>query len=351
MIKYLRLLFYPLSVLYAGVLRLRNWLYDKNILKSVSFNFPIICVGNLATGGTGKTPMTEYLIRLLQHQYKTATLSRGYKRKTKGYAIANDTTTAVDIGDEPMQFHLKYKDVYVAVGEERVVAVPQILQDRPDTEVIILDDAFQHRAIKAGLHILLTDYGNIYPDDRLLPAGNLRDIEQSAERADLIIVTKCPTQLEESEKKKISKKINPNSNQQLFFTKINYGRVYQIFSGEILQEQINNVVLICGIANPKKLIEYVSDKSENIEVLQYADHHIFTSDNLTSIKRTYNALSQKDQTIILTTEKDAVRLKKFESELMDLPIYALPMEHEFLFGSSEKFDQQILTFVKNFNKY
>ncbi len=332
------------------VLGFRNWLYDKNILKSVSFNFPIICVGNLATGGTGKTPMTEYLIRLLQHQFKTATLSRGYKRKTKGYAIADDTTTAVDIGDEPMQFHQKYKDVYVAVGEERVVAVPQILQDRPDTEVIILDDAFQHRSIKAGLHILLTDYGNIYPDDRLLPAGNLRDIKQSAERTDIIIVTKCPPNLNESEKNKISKKIKPNSNQELYFTTINYGRAYQIFNGEILQEQINNVVLVCGIANPKKLIEYVIDKSENIEVLQYADHHIFTSDNLNSIKKAYNSLSQKDQAIILTTEKDAVRLKKFETALADLPIYALPMEHEFLFGGAESFDQQVLSFVKNFKK-
>lgn len=350
MIKYIRLLFYPISILYAGVLRFRNWLYDRNILKSVSFNFPIICVGNLATGGTGKTPMTEYLIRLLQHQYKTATLSRGYKRKTKGYAIANDSTTAVDIGDEPMQFHLKYKDVYVAVGEERVVAVPQILQDRPDTEVIILDDAFQHRAIKAGLHILLTDYGNIYPDDRLLPAGNLRDIEQSAERADIIVVTKCPPQFDETEKNKISKKIHPNANQQIYFTKINYSRAYQIFSAEILEEPINNVVLVCGIANPTKLIEYVKAKAENIEVLQYADHHIFTSDNLKSIKKAYNTLSQKDQTIILTTEKDAVRLRKFETELINLPIYALPMEHEFLFGGSISFDQQVISFVKNFKK-
>lgn len=350
MIKYLRLLFYPISILYAGILRLRNWLYDKNILKSAKFNFPIICVGNLATGGTGKTPMTEYLIRLLRNEYKTATLSRGYKRKTKGYAIANDSTTAVDIGDEPMQFHQKYKNVYVSVGEERVVAIPQLLQDRPDTEVIILDDAFQHRAITAGLNILLTDYSSIYPEDRLLPAGNLRDIKQSAERADMIIVTKCPAELQEKERKEIIKKINASKEQQLFFTTINYGRVYELFDGALLKEPINNVLLICGIANPTKLIEYVKSKADNVEVLEYPDHHIFTVDNLQAIKKNFHSLSSKEQTIVLTTEKDAVRLKKFESELQDIPIYSLPMEHHFLFNGSEEFDKKIVTFIDMFNK-
>jgi tetraacyldisaccharide 4'-kinase len=325
-------------------------LFDKKILKSAEFNFPIICVGNLATGGTGKTPMTEYLIRLLRKNYKTATLSRGYKRKTKGYAIANASTTAVDIGDEPMQFHLKFDDIYVAVGEERVVAVPQILQDRPDTEVIILDDAFQHRSINAGLNILLTDHSNLYTDDRLLPAGNLRDIGQSAERADIIIITKCPAALSEMERQKIIKEINPNPNQQVYFTTINYSRVYHLFTGELLKEPINNVLLVCGIANPAKLIEYVKSKADNVEVLDFPDHHIFTSVDLGQLKKTYQSISKENQTIILTTEKDAVRLQKFKMQLQDIPTYSLPMEHQFLFDGAEEFNQQVINFIKSFKK-
>ena len=335
-------------MLYAIILRVRNWLFDRKILKSAEFNFPIICVGNLATGGTGKTPMTEYLIRLLRKNYKTATLSRGYKRKTKGYAIANERTTAVDIGDEPMQFHLKFDDVYVAVGEERIVAVPQILQDRPDTEVIILDDAFQHRSINAGLNILLTDHGNLYTDDRLLPAGNLRDIVQSADRADIIIVTKCPEGLSEMESRKITRELNPKPDQQVFYTTINHGRVYHLFNGELLKEPINNVILVCGIANPVKLIDYVKSKADNVEILSFPDHHIFTSVDLEKLKKTYQSFSKGRQTIVLTTEKDAVRLQKFKAQLQEIPIYSLPMEHYFLFEGAVHFDQQVVDYIKSF---
>jgi len=191
LLKSFRYLLLPITWMYGCVIWLRNKLYDKNILKSSSFNFPIICVGNLATGGTGKTPMTEYLVRLLKKDYKTATLSRGYKRKTTGFAIADEDTTALEIGDEPMQFHQKFPDVTIAVGEERIVAIPQLLHDRPETEVIILDDAFQHRQVRAGLNIILTDYSNLYTRDLILPAGDLRDVRSSSKRADIIIVTKC----------------------------------------------------------------------------------------------------------------------------------------------------------------
>ncbi|MEI2749830.1 MAG: tetraacyldisaccharide 4'-kinase [Ferruginibacter sp.] len=200
MLKSFRYLLFPFSLIYGGVVWLRNKLFDWNILKSASFNFPLICVGNLATGGTGKTPMTEYLVESLIPKYKTATLSRGYKRKTKGFSIANDLSTAIEIGDEPMQFHQKFPNVTVAVGEERLVAIPQLLHQRPDTQVIVLDDAFQHRTVKAGLNILLTDYQNLYTRDLLLPAGDLRDVKSSAKRADIIIVTKCKTELSLDEK-------------------------------------------------------------------------------------------------------------------------------------------------------
>ena len=195
MLKSFRYLLLPISLVYGGIIGLRNWLFDKKILKSSSFNFPIICVGNLAVGGTGKTPMVEYLIRLLKDEFNIATLSRGYKRKTKGFAIANEKTTALEIGDEPMQFHKKFSTITVAVGEERLVAIPQLLHDKPATEVIILDDAFQHRYVNAGLNILLTEYNNLFTRDFMMPAGDLRDVKSSKIRADIFLVTKCKNNL------------------------------------------------------------------------------------------------------------------------------------------------------------
>src|SRR3954463_5651839 len=170
-----RILLLPFALLYGLIVTIRNWLYDKKILRSATFSFPLICIGNLSVGGTGKSPMVEYLIELLQPQFKVATLSRGYKRKTKGYGLANEATTALEIGDEPMQFHLKFPGIAVAVGEERLVAIPQLLHDKPDTQAIILDDAFQHREVRAGFNILLTPYGDLFTKDFFLPTGDLRD--------------------------------------------------------------------------------------------------------------------------------------------------------------------------------
>ncbi|MEI9958672.1 MAG: tetraacyldisaccharide 4'-kinase [Ferruginibacter sp.] len=202
------------------------------MFKAVSFNFPIICIGNIAVGGTGKTPMVEYLIRLLQNDFETATLSRGYKRKTKGFAIADTTTTALEIGDEPMQFHKKFPAVTVAVGEERLAAIPQLLQYKPNTNVIILDDAFQHRPVKAGLNIVLTAYNNLFTRDLIMPAGDLRDVKASMKRADIIIVTKCKTDLSIAEKNAIIKEIKPVANQTVFFTEIVYGTPYHLFNND-----------------------------------------------------------------------------------------------------------------------
>ena len=199
-LKSFRVLLLPFSIIYWMIVGIRNWMYDRNMLKSASFGLPLICVGNLSVGGTGKSPMVEFLARHLKTRFRIATLSRGYKRKTRGYALANEQSTAIDIGDEPMQFHTKFPDVPVAVGEERLVAIPQLLHDRPNTEVIVLDDAFQHRAVKAGLNILLTDYGNLFTRDFYLPTGDLRDIKSSYKRADTIVVTKCKSDLSEMER-------------------------------------------------------------------------------------------------------------------------------------------------------
>ena len=350
LLKSFRYLLLPISWLYGAIIWLRNKLYDKNILKSASFNFPIICVGNLATGGTGKTPMTEYLIRLLKNDFKTATLSRGYKRKTVGFAIANEDTTALEIGDEPMQFHQKFPDVTIAVGEERIVAIPQLLHQKPDTEVIILDDAFQHRQVKAGLNVILTDYSNLYTRDFILPAGDLRDVRSSSKRADIIIVTKCKADLTEAEKKSILAEINPSVNQTVYFTTIVYGKPYHLFAKEIIDiEHDYGILLVCGIANPRPLKEYLTKHADSYDMLRFADHHIFHSNDLQDIKSHFKKI-KADSKVVLTTEKDAVRLEKFEQELKDFPIYVIPIEHQFLFNEAEQFNSSISRFIKTFNK-
>jgi tetraacyldisaccharide 4'-kinase len=216
-LKSFRILLLPFALLYGGIVLLRNWLYSKNIFKSTSFGLPLICVGNLSVGGTGKSPMVEYLVLHLKNLYKVATLSRGYKRKTTGYALASEHTTAIDVGDEPMQFYRKFPDVPIAVGEQRILAIPQLLHDKPETQVIILDDAFQHRAIKAGFNILLTDCGNLFTRDFYLPTGDLRDLRSSYKRADVIVVTKCRPDLSEEERQEIIKEIDPLPRQQVFF--------------------------------------------------------------------------------------------------------------------------------------
>jgi len=274
LLKSFRYLLFPFSLIYGFIIWIRNWLYDRNIFKSSGFNFPIICVGNLATGGTGKTPMTEYIVEILRGKFITATLSRGYKRKTRGFAIANKQTTAIDIGDEPMQFHQKFPELIVAVGEERLVAIPQLLHDRPETEVIILDDAFQHRTVKAGMNIILTDYRNLYTRDLMLPAGDLRDIPSSSKRADIIIVTKTKSDLDETEKASIIKEIGPKGNQEVFFTEIVYAQPYHLYSGMAGDiDPQTDCLLLCGIANPKPLMDFLATHCHSYDMLRYADHH------------------------------------------------------------------------------
>ncbi|HRI23127.1 MAG TPA: tetraacyldisaccharide 4'-kinase [Ferruginibacter sp.] len=348
MLRSFRYLLFPFSLVYGAVVWLRNKLFDKDILKSASFNFPLICVGNLAAGGTGKTPMTEYLVKFLKEDFKTATLSRGYKRKTTGFAIAGENTTALEIGDEPMQFHQKFPDLVVAVGEERLVAIPQLLHERPDTQVIILDDAFQHRSVKAGLNIMLTEYADLYTRDLMLPAGNLRDVRSSSKRADIIIVTKCPADLSETEKNEIVFEIDPTRNQTVYFTTIVYDRPYHLFSRrEMDLTHEHAVLLVCGIANPAPLKKHLTDSVHTYDMLRYADHHIFHSNDLRDIKQHFERL-KADKKIVLTTEKDAVRLEKFVNELNDFPVYVIPIKHAFLFDEAHAFENRIRQFVESF---
>ena len=335
--------------MYGGFIRVRNWLYDRNMLPSTPFNFPLIGVGNLAVGGTGKTPMVEYLIKMLHHQYKVAVLSRGYKRKTRGYGLATAQTTALEIGDEPMQFHRKFPEIAVAVGEERLVAIPHLLQDRPDTQVIILDDAFQHRAVSPGLNILLTDYGDLYTRDFLLPAGNLRDSRAAAHRANMLIVTKCPPELTEQQQLSLIRELRPLAHQQVFFTKITYGIPYHLFSRQpmALNSELD-VLLVCGIANPRPLKEMLVATVHSYEMLRYPDHHIFDLDDLIEIKQQFERMASGNK-MMLTTEKDSVRLLKFESELAGYPLAVVPVEHSFLFGGDVDFRESVLNFISKFH--
>lgn len=340
----------PVSFLYGAILWIRNWLYDKNYLQSAVFNFPIICVGNLAVGGTGKSPMVEYLVLLLKKNYAVATLSRGYKRKTIGFGIANENTTALEIGDEPMQFHQKFPDITVAVGEERLVAIPQLLHDKPGTELIILDDAFQHRQVRAGLNILLTEYTNLYTRDFQLPAGDLRDIKKSAGRAEIIIVTKCPHNLSREEKEMITRELKPKEGQSVFFTEILYAQPYHLFKkNTVIITPDTDILLICGIANPKPLKEFLSTHVNTYDMLLYPDHHIFSIDDLDEIKKQFKKIQSRNK-IIVTTEKDAVRIMKFENELQDFPIYVLPIQHSFMFNEGVPFYILVEQFVNSFKK-
>jgi len=262
--------------------------------------------------------------------------------------LANENTTALEIGDEPMQFHVKFPGIPVAVGEARIEAIPQLLHDRPDTQAIILDDAFQHRAVNAGLNILLTEYNDLFTNDFYLPTGDLRDSRSSAHRAQIIVVTKCPPFLGEVEKKAIIADINPTTKQKVFFTCIEYGRPYHITAGS--QRDItehDEILLVCGIANPRPLKQYIAEHADTYYQQDYGDHHIFTIDDLKEITKKFNDISSEHRCII-TTEKDAVRLIKFKDQLSTLPMYVLPIRHKFLFEEGRAFDETVVHFIKHF---
>lgn len=348
LLRPVRMLLFPFSLIYGLIVWIRNLLFDKKLLSSSSFNLPVIGVGNLSAGGTGKSPMVEWLAGRLKDRYRVGLLSRGYKRKTSGYALAVPGVTALEIGDEPMLFFNKFPDVAVAVGEERIVAIPQLLHDRPDTEVIILDDAFQHRYVRAGLNILLTDCNNLFTRDWFLPTGDLRDLKSSYKRADAIVVTKCSPSLEEEEKEKIVREIAPLAHQQVFFSAIKYSQPHHIVSGEgRMIDDTTEVLLVTGIANPKPLKIYLSDHSSAYYEMLYGDHHIFSIDDWKEIRKRFDAIPSSNK-IILTTEKDATRLLKFQQTLAEYPFYVIPMRVDFLFNGETGFSDFITTFITGF---
>lgn len=348
MIKYLlRFLLYPFTLLYGAIVWLRNRLYDSGFMSSVSFDLPVIAVGNLSVGGTGKTPHVEYLVRLLQYEYRIATMSRGYKRRTRGFVLAGPGTNALHIGDEPMQYHLKFPDLAVSVAEERMTGIPYLVQRRPDTEVILLDDAYQHRSVQAGRNILITDYARPFYDDYILPYGRLREGRKAYQRADIIIVSKCPENLGKEEAARIRQRIAPLATQQVFFSYICYGQAYDFFSREPVSFAGKQVLLISGIAKPQPLEQRVMAEAAKVHLLSYPDHHFFTARNFEEIRSTI--ANWGGDVVIVTTEKDATRLHLKQETLMSLqvPVIVLPIEVRFLFGEGPLFDTAIQQFVAN----
>lgn len=307
--SFVRKLAFPFSILYGFITSIRNLLFDKDILKSTEFDLPIIAVGNLSVGGTGKTPQIEYLIRLFKGNYKVGVLSRGYKRKTSGFVLADKTSNAQQIGDEPFQYYKKFDDVIVAVDEKRVHGIEQLLQLKTPPKIVLLDDAYQHRKVKAGFYILLTSYNDLYADDFMLPTGNLREKKPGAKRAAVVIVTKCPNNLSEREQQSISKKLKLNANQELFFTRIAYDAVVSDSKREISLEQLKDheVLLVTGIANPKPLEKFLKSKEISFQHIEFPDHHDFTKPDVDKIKNVFGAM-HSEKKLILTTEKDFVRL-------------------------------------------
>ncbi|RPE08397.1 tetraacyldisaccharide 4'-kinase [Chitinophaga lutea] len=345
--QYLSYLLYPFSLLYGLVLWIRNRLYDNGVLTSVEFDLPVIAVGNLSVGGTGKTPHVEYLIRLLKDHYKTATLSRGYNRKTKGYLLAGPQSTAADIGDEPMQFHRKFPDVKVCVGEERMLAVPQLLGDEPETAVILLDDAFQHRSIKPGLNIMVTDYSRLFTRDHVVPVGRLREGRKGYHRADIIIVSKCPATLARAEKETIEREIAPLPHQQVYFTTLQYGEPYPLLPGGPVQPARDTAMLVaCGIARPEPMVQHLLQKHSNVHLLAFPDHYYYTQKDLDKMKLELEQLDGARK-VIITTEKDAVRLQLLQERItaMQLPFMVLPVEVGFLFDAAGSFNSHIFDYV------
>lgn len=317
-------------------------------MSPVEFDLPVIAVGNLSVGGSGKTPHVEYLVRLLKERYPVATLSRGYNRRTKGYLFAGPDTSAADIGDEPMQFHTSFPGIGVAVGEQRVLALPQLLMDAPDTRVVLLDDAFQHRSIKPGLNIMVTEYTRLFTRDHIIPFGRLRESRSCYSRADIIIVSKCHPEMDGGEKNRITAEIHPLAHQQLYFTSLRYREPYDLLTREPAElPETATVLVICGIANPAPMTRYLASRFSRVELIQYRDHHYFSGSELRKIKEYFDTIGNP-QKFILTTEKDAVRLQLLREDLqaMALPLYVLPLEVKFLFDEADSFNNHIFEFVE-----
>ena len=341
----------PLSWLYGIGVGFRNKLFELGVLKQHSYDLPIISVGNITVGGSGKTPHVEYLIRLLQGHVNIAVLSRGYKRKTHGYILADENSTMKDIGDEPFQMKKKFSGINVAVDHKRTRGIENIIHDRKDTDVILLDDAFQHRYVKPGINILLVDYHRLIIYDKLLPAGRLREPLSGKNRADIVIITKCPKDLKPMEFRVLTKSMDLYPYQSLFFSTIDYDTLYPLFNkdgNKITKQQLKhtNVLLVSGIASPKQIIVDMKQHVASMTPLTFADHHQFSEKDAEKINESFANL--KGNKILITTEKDATRLEDIEGLDDDVKshIYVLPIKVRFMLDQENVFNDKIIDYVR-----
>ena len=341
----------PFSWIYGSIVRFRNWLFDMGLKKSKSFSIPIISVGNITVGGSGKTPHVEYLIRLLHDKAKIAVLSRGYKRKSHGYVLAEESTTMPEIGDEPFQMHQKFSDIYVAVDAKRARGIENLQNDEAtkDVDVVLLDDAFQHRYVKPGINILLVDYHRLIIYDKMLPAGRLREPLSGKNRADIVIITKCPKDLKPMEFRVLTKAMDLYPFQKLYFTSIDYDTPKGVFEEkqiELDKLQDYHVLLLTGIASPKQMEHDLKPMTKDITNLSFGDHHSFKGKDIDRINDAFE--SMPEPRIIITTEKDAVRLRETEGlyEKVKSNMYELPIKVSFMLDQQNNFNEKIISYVR-----
>lgn len=343
-----RLLLFPLTIVYAFIVMFRNRLFDFNILKSITFDIPVISIGNISIGGTGKTPHSEYIINLLEKDFYVALLSRGYGRKTKGVIIADENSTAYDIGDEPKQIKQKFKNITVAVDGNRVRGINKLMENT-DLNVAILDDAYQHRYVKAGMNILLIDYNNPITDDYILPMGNMRESASERYRAHIIFITKTPENIKPIRRRIIEKDLNLYPYQSLYFTNFIYGNLINIFNKteQELDSKLD-VLVVTAIAKSKPLVTHLKEKTNSVKELKFRDHHIWTLSDFERIKNEFNDISSVNK-LIITTEKDSVRFIDNTNidTLKNIPIFYIPIKVNFLDLEHEKqFQKQVIDYVK-----
>ena len=345
-----RILMAPFALLYGMGVTVRNSFYRIGFLKEISFSVPVISIGNLTMGGAGKSPHIEYLIRWLKDYVQVATLSRGYKRKSKGFKEVVIHSPVDQVGDEPLQFKRKFPLTGVYVSESRVIGIPKILALNPGTQVILLDDAFQHRSVKPGLNILLTEYASLFVSDFLLPMGRLREWRSAYQRADIVIVTKCPPQIESPEFETIRQKIRLLSHQTLYFSTYRYGALYHLLYPSVtltLNKSIHALV-VSAIANTQYLLDFLDSQLGSVRTVEYEDHHQFTNYEIAQLKNQFEQLDQEKK-VIITTEKDAVRLEKHMDYIREqkMPVFVLPVFVSFLSNESE-FKKQVQDFMLDF---
>jgi tetraacyldisaccharide 4'-kinase len=353
-VNLIRLILFPVSFVYGVITWLRNILFDWRILPSKSFDIPIISVGNLSVGGTGKTPHIEYLIRLLGKENKVAVLSRGYKRDSKGFIIADENSTTVEIGDEPCQFNRKFKNIIVSVDEKRKRGITNLLKQATPPGIILMDDAFQHRSVKPGVSILLTDFHNMYTHDYMLPTGSLREFRVGAKRADIIVVTKTSKVLSPITRQSFQEEIKPKPHQKILYSYLDYGPLMRIKGIDFIpdgRKRYNTIMIVAGIANTYPLEFHLKNFCDEIKLLKFPDHHSYNQKDIVKIMEVFDGIITQNK-IIVTTEKDLMRISRpdYLNTLQQYPVCYIQIEIIFHKEDKPVFDKYILDYVRSDNR-